>query len=101
MIKMANVMIWDPYERFIRGIAITLTLLCAAYFIRIGRKREAFNDKIIMFGLASLPLGFASSLTITFIQVIQIQGSFNYTNYIFYGDYNNFTSTYIDIIDYL
>ena len=67
---MANVMIWDPYERFIWGIAITLTLLCGAYFIRIGRKRETFKEKMIMFGLGSLPLGFASSLIITFIQVI-------------------------------
>jgi len=88
-------MIWDPYERFIWGIAITLTLICGAYFIRIGRKREAFKEKMFMFGMGSLPLGFAASLIIVFIQVIQIQGSFNDTNYIFYGEYSNFTLIYI------
>lgn len=89
------VMLWSTYERFIWGIAITLTLLCGIYFIIKGRKREIFNEKIIMFGLASLPLGFASSLIITFIQVLQIPGSFNIVNNIFYGDYENFTSIYI------
>jgi len=36
-----------------------------------------------------LPLGFAASLTIVFIQVLQIPGIFNDTEYIFYGDYYN------------
>lgn len=89
------VMLWSTYERFIWGIAITLTLICGVYFIIKGRKREIFNEKIIMFGLASLPLGFASSLIITFIQVLQITGSFNTVNYTFYGNYENFTSIYI------
>ena len=92
---MANVMIWDPYERFIWGIAIALTLICGAYFIHIGRKRKTFKEKMILFGLASLPLGFAASFIIIFIQVIQIQGIFNNTDNIFYGDLNNFTSIYI------
>jgi len=43
-------MIWDPYERFIWGIAVTVALICGAYFIRIGRKREPFKEKMIMFG---------------------------------------------------
>jgi len=92
---MADVMIWDPYERFTWGIAITLTLICGVYFILKGRKREVFNEKMIMFGLASLPLGFASSLAITCIQVTQIQGTFNTSVSIFYGDYENITSLYV------
>ncbi|MFX1571186.1 MAG: hypothetical protein ACFFB0_00385 [Promethearchaeota archaeon] len=92
---MADVMIWDPYERFIWGIGITLTLMCGIYFILKGRKKEVFNEKMIMFGLASLPLGFASSLIITSIQVIQVRGIFNYANFTFYGDYNNYSSVYV------
>ncbi|MFW9938595.1 MAG: hypothetical protein ACFFD5_13185 [Candidatus Thorarchaeota archaeon] len=92
---MANVMLWSTYERFIWGIAITLTLICGVYFIIKGRKREIFSEKIIMFGLASLPLGFASSLVITFIQVTLIPGYFNPVENIFYGDYENFSSIYI------
>ena len=92
---MTNVMIWDPYERFVWGIAIGLTLISGAYFIHIGRKRKTFKEKMILFGLASLPLGFAASLTIIFIQVMQIQGIFDNTDYVFSGDLNNINSTYI------
>ena len=92
---MTDVMLWSTYERFIWGIAITLTLISGVYFIIKGRKREIFTEKIIMFGLASLPLGFASSLIITFFQVLQIPGSLNIVNNVFYGDYDNFTPIYI------
>jgi len=92
---MEGVMLWSTYERFIWGIAITLTLISGVYFIIKGRKREIFNEKIIMFGLASLPLAFAFSLLITFIQVLQIPGSFNFVDNTFYGYYENFSSIYI------
>jgi len=89
---MANVPIWDPLERLFWGIAIALALICVIYFINKGRKREFFNEKIIMFGLASLPLAFAFSLIFTFFQVLQVQGIF--INNIFYGDYLNYNLPY-------
>lgn len=89
---MAIVPIWDPMERFFWGIAIAIALMCGIYFIYKARKREVFNEKVIMFGLASLPLGFALSLTFTYFQVLQVQGTLN--NNIFYGDYENINPLY-------
>ena len=71
------VMIWDPIERFLWGIAILIGLMCGFYFINISRKREIFNEKIIMLGLASLPIGFALSSLFTFFQSFNIEGSFD------------------------
>ncbi|MFX0178702.1 MAG: hypothetical protein ACFE78_00855 [Candidatus Hodarchaeota archaeon] len=89
---MAIVPIWDPLERFFWGIALAIALMCAIYFIYKARKREVFNEKVIMFGLSSLPLGFALSLTFTYFQVFQVQGTF--INNIFYGDYDIVKSPY-------
>lgn len=71
---MAVVPIWDPLERSLWGVAIIIALLSAFYFINKGDKRKIFNEKLIMFSLASLILGFAFSLMFTFFQVIQIPG---------------------------
>ncbi|MFX1493543.1 MAG: hypothetical protein ACFFBZ_04610 [Promethearchaeota archaeon] len=89
---MAIVPLWDPLERFFWGIALAIALMCAIYFIYKARKREVFNEKVIMFGLSSLPLGFALSLTFTYFQVFQVQGTF--INNIFYGDYDIVKSPY-------
>lgn len=83
---MTIVPIWDTLERFLWGIGLTLALMCGLYFIYKARKREVFNEKIIMYGLSSLPLGFALSLIFTYFQVFQVQGSF--TNNMFSGDYD-------------
>jgi len=80
-----DVMIWDPVERFLWGIGITIAFVIGIYFIRIAKKREVFNERIIMLGLASLLFGFAFSLLFTHFQVLQIPGiSINNT---FCGDY--------------
>ena len=71
---MEVVPIWDPLERSLRGVAIFLALFSAVYFINKGDKRKIFNEKLIMFSLASLILGFAFSLIFTFFQVLQIPG---------------------------
>jgi len=89
---MAIVMIWDPIERLLWGIGIAIALMCGVYFIYKGRKREIFNERIIMFGLASLPLSFAFSLLFTFLQVFNVQGTF--INNIFYGDYDDYIPPY-------
>jgi len=85
-----GVMIWDPYERFLWGIAIAIAFTCGIYFIRIGKKREVFDEKIIMLGLASLPLGFAFSLLFTYFQVLQVPpvpGNFSNNVFTFCGNY--------------
>ncbi len=82
-----GVMIWDPLERFLWGIAITIALVCGIYFIRIAKKRDVFNENIIMLGLASLPLGFAFNLFFTCIKVLQLPGDFS--NNTFCGVYED------------
>ena len=77
------VMICDSFERLLWGCAFTIAILCGIYFIRIARKREVFNERVIMLGLASLLFGFTFSLIFTYIQVLHFPGVFN--NNIFYG----------------
>ncbi|GAI95961.1 unnamed protein product, partial [marine sediment metagenome] len=55
--------------------------------IHIARKREVFNERIIMLGLASLPLGFAFSMFFIFIKVLQLPGDFS--GITFYGVYED------------
>ncbi|TKJ19052.1 MAG: hypothetical protein CEE43_16425 [Promethearchaeota archaeon Loki_b32] len=88
------VMIWDPLERFLWGIAITITIMCGIYFVHIGRKREVFKERIIMLGLASLPLGFAFSLLFTYFQGFQVWGTYHVDRNIFCGDYDDIGSLY-------
>ncbi len=81
------VMIWDPFERFLWGTALTIAVMCGIYFIHVARKREVFNERIIMLGLASLLLGFTFSLFFTYIKVLQLPGDFS--DNIFCGIYEN------------
>jgi len=90
-------MIWDPLERFLWGIAITIAIMCGIYFIHIGRKREVFKERIIMLGLASLPIGFALSLLFTFFQVLQVPGDFSNNVFTVCGNYESVVG--LDIYD--
>lgn len=74
---MSIVPIWDPFERFLWGIAIIIALILTIYFINRADKRNIFNEKLIMLSLASLILGFTFSLIFTFFQVLQIPGNFD------------------------
>jgi len=87
MLYEENIMIWNPLERLLWGCALTIAVICGIYFIHIARKREIFNERIIMLGLASLPLGFAFSLFFTYIQVLQLPGDF--INNVFSGSYED------------
>ena len=83
----AFVMIWDPFERLLWGSAFTIAVICGIYFIHLARKREVFNERIIMFGLAGLLLGFGLSLFFTFIKVLQLSG--NLSDNIICGTYED------------
>ncbi|MHA2008269.1 MAG: sensor histidine kinase [Promethearchaeota archaeon] len=87
-------MIWSPPERTLWGLAITIAIICGIYFIHLGRKREVFNERTILLGLASLPLGFAFSLLFTYIQVFQVPGIYDFDENLFCGDYNSVDSLY-------
>ena len=88
------VKIWDPYERLLWGIALTIGVMCGIYFIHIARRREVFKKRIIMLGLASLVLGFTLSLIFTYFKVLQVKGELDYDILIFSGSYNGETFLY-------
>ncbi|MEE9377743.1 MAG: hypothetical protein V3V33_06870 [Candidatus Lokiarchaeia archaeon] len=56
---MVSIILWDPYERFLKGVAIAILFLCGVYYLNRGRKRDIFNEKVIMYGLSSLLFGYA------------------------------------------
>lgn len=89
-----DVMIWDPSERILWGIGITIAIMCGLYFIHIGRKRKVFKERINMWGLASLPLGFAFSLLFTYFQVLQVHGTYDFDTNLFCGDYESHEPLY-------
>lgn len=50
-------MIWNPIERLLWGITITFLVSCSIQYMIKGRKRENFNERIILYGYAGLLLG--------------------------------------------
>jgi len=72
---MEPVIVWNPIERVLWGTALSVALFCGLYFIYKGRKKDVLNEKVIMFGLSSLPFGFAFSLLFVSLQVLQIPGT--------------------------
>ena len=85
-------MIWDPVERLLWGFAIILLILCSIHYIRKGRQRESYNERIIMYGFASVFMGYAIERLFLCIGEIFIPGT--YRNFAFYGDYSNVTLTF-------
>jgi len=85
-------MIWDPYERLLWGIAISIAFMCGIYYIIKARKREIFNERVILFGFAGLFICFAFVQIFAYFQELQIKGT--YINGTFYGDFNNYTPVY-------
>ncbi|MFX1390613.1 MAG: hypothetical protein ACFE9Z_11155 [Promethearchaeota archaeon] len=82
---MVPVMVWDPIERLLWGIALSFAFYCGIYYINKGRKREIFNEKIILFGFASILIGFGFTLLFTFFQILFVPG--NLIDNTFRGDY--------------
>ena len=56
---MTAVPIWNPTERLLWGVGITLLLLCAAFYLYRGLKREDRNERLILIGFAMFILAFA------------------------------------------
>ncbi|MFX1567627.1 MAG: hypothetical protein ACFFCV_04575 [Promethearchaeota archaeon] len=89
---MTPVMIWDPFERFLRAMAITILFMIAIQYILRGRKRGNINEKILMIGFSCFFIGFACNSFFTYIRDFVIPG--NYINYVFYGEFDNLNSLY-------
>ena len=81
--KMAYVIIWDPYERLLWGVAITILFIAVLLYFNNGRKREIENEKIIMYGFAGLIWSFMFYFLSICLYEILIPGT--YLNGKFYG----------------
>ncbi|MFX1500245.1 MAG: ATP-binding protein [Promethearchaeota archaeon] len=91
---MTEVMIFDPMERFLRGLQIAFTLMAIYLYFKKARKREDFNEKIILFGFGSYFIGLIVS-NIFYIFTIQYFIPGSYRNHVFYGDFSEVNSLYI------
>ena len=90
---MAEVMIWNPIERLLWGVAITLLFISGLLYFLKGKKREDLNEKLIMYGFTSILIGFAFSALFFYFSELTIPGHFE--NDIFYGDFNEISYMYI------
>lgn len=85
-------MIFDPIERMLWGISITISLICAFIYFHMARKREKSNDTMILVGWACIFLCLAIARTFFFLSDLQIQGKF--ISQTFYGDFTNYKPAY-------
>ncbi len=76
-------LIWDPIERLLWGVAITLLSICGAIFLYRAYKREDKKEKQILYGFTSLILGLTVHRMVLFAADLQHTGSF--INFGFYG----------------
>ncbi len=81
---MTDVMIWDPLEKMLLGIAIANAFLYFLLYLNKGRDRDDSKEKIVFYGFTSLGVGLASSLIIGFYIHLRLPGYF--INLTFYGD---------------
>jgi len=85
-------MIWDPLERLLWGIAITLLIFCGIFYFRKGRQNENVKDKILFYGFTFFFICLAISRFFEYLSDFFIIGSFK--NFTFYGDYDNIDPQY-------
>ena len=84
-------MIWDPTERLLTSIGMTLLFVCGVIYINRGRKRAVLHEKIMMVGFGSYFIGltfqrlFGGYLGHFFVD----GGGWDYTNYRWIGNFDN------------
>ncbi len=89
---MMEVPIWNPVERLLWGITITLMIITALLFLYNGKKKEGKREKIAMFGMAGIPLGQLFDRIFRFLADFFIVGEFKDFN--FYGNFENLPSLF-------
>jgi len=93
--KMAEVMIWDPLERFLGGIAITLAGLSAILYIYRSREHKDRSERLLVLGYGILCIG--ATVLLTFYYFLQFFLSGSFTHYNFYIDNSNIDLNYLII----
>ena len=89
-------MIWDPYERLLWGVAITLSIICGFYYINKARWREDFQEKTILLGFACLIFGYSVTKIITYVIDFSFKGIYLNNTFVSEVDaYQQFTYDFI------
>jgi len=82
-------MIWDPMERFLWGVVITLMIIITSIYIKNGLKRENKQERALMHGFSCLIFcNAAVDRLLRYFSDFLIKGEFK--NFTFYGDFNNY-----------
>ena len=81
---MAVVFIWDPLERLLGGIAITLGVISAILYLYRSRERKSQGERLLIFGFGILICGTTVLLIFYYFLQFFLPGSFSY--YTFYID---------------
>ena len=89
---MTEVMIWDPIDRLLWGIAISLLVICSILYFRKAKQKEIIKDKILFYGFSFFFICLAISRFFEYLSDFFISGTFRY--FTFYGDYDKVSSEY-------
>ena len=73
---MTPVPIWNPTDRLLWGIGITLLILCGSFYVYRGLKREDRNERLILIGFAMFIYAFTFHRICFFIADFQQPGVF-------------------------
>lgn len=84
---MAEVMIWDPVERLLWGIAILIIVLLISLFIFKAKKKDDINQKMFLYGVSAQVFCILIDRLLRFLNDFLIQGTF--INFVFYGDFTD------------
>lgn len=85
-------MIWDPFERVLWGIAISIYFIGGFLYLKRGKERENFNERILLYGFAGFLYCIVIFIMFRLIAEYFIPGDFQFN--MFYGDYGNIDVTY-------
>lgn len=78
--------IWDPIERLLWSVDITLTIIVAYLYFLKGKKAEHSKEKALIYGFCFIFLGVVFDRFFRYISEFLIQGTFE--NFTFYGSYD-------------
>ncbi len=93
---MTNFPIYNPIERALWGVSISILFLITIYFIVLAQKKEKSEEKKIFLGISFTFLGIAFMRIFFFISDLYVPGNFIGTT--FYGTYNTNNQTYLMLV---
>ena len=93
---MTGMFIWDPFERFLWGVALTILFLGGIQYLRISKYKKNQKEKILLYGFAFLFFSIVSYRI--FAIIYEIITPDLYINYGFYGDYEKIDPLYRELV---